>query len=149
MCFVVNAFYNCDVDGMEGWVQDRSALPVDMGTPRMGDFAFEDISAVGTRWCAAWVAGLPEEPVGRLTFRRVDVAFAEDPDPGVPAMAGGVGPVARGGFVVSGVRDLVLEGVALSGVEGVPLTVDGEPRPVPPAPAPLSAPLSASAPFGT
>lgn len=148
--FVVNAFYNCDKDGMEGWVQDRSALPVDMGTPRMGDFTFEDISAAGSRWCAAWVAGLPEEPVGRLTFRRVDVAFAEDPDPGVPAMAGGVGQVARGGFVVSGVRDLVLEDVRLSGVDGEPLVVDGEPREIPPetcpaAPAP-PAPASHPAP---
>lgn len=116
--FVVNAFYNCDPDGMEPWVQDRGPRPVDGSTPRLGSFSFEDIEVRGARWCAAWVEGLPEEPVERLAFHRVTVAFAPDADEGLPAMAGGVEPVRKGGLVVSGVRRLECDDVVLEGVEG-------------------------------
>ncbi len=123
--FVVNALYNCDPDGMEAWVQDRSCRPVDATTPRLGSFTFEDIVVRGAKWCAAWVAGLPEDPVDRLVFRRVEVAFDDGPDEGAPAMAGGVGAFCRGSLVVSGVRPLDCGDVALSGVDGPLLTVDG------------------------
>lgn len=123
--FVVNALYNCDPDGMEAWVQDRSCRPVDAMTPRLGSFTFEDIVVRGAKWCAAWVAGLPEDPVDRLVFRRVEVAFDDGPDEGAPAMAGGVGAFCRGSLVVSGVRPLDCGDVALSGVDGPLLTVDG------------------------
>lgn len=125
--FVVNAFYNCDPDGMDPWVQDRSARPVDATTPRLGTFVFEDIAVVGARWCAAWMAGLPEEPVEGVVFRRVSVDFAKNPDPGEPAMAGGVAPVARGGFLLSGVDGLAFDDVSLSGVDGAPVVLDGTP----------------------
>ncbi len=109
---MVNAFCNRDPDGMEAWVQDRSCRPVDAMTPRLGSFTFEDIVVRGAKWCAAWVAGLPEDPVDRLVFRRVEGAFDDGPDEGAPAMAGGVGAFCRGGLVVSG-------------VDGPLLTVDG------------------------
>lgn len=112
---------------MDPWVQDRSARPVDATTPRLGTFVFEDIAVVGARWCAAWVAGLPEEPVEGVVFRRVSVDFAKDPDPGEPAMAGGVAPVARGGFLISGADELAFDDVDLSGVEGAPVVLDGVP----------------------
>lgn len=117
--FVVNAFYFCDPDGTSDYVQCREALPVDERTPRLGDFTFEDIIATDTRWCAAWVAGLPEEPVSRLRFRSVAVTFPLGPvEPGEPAMASGVTPIARGGFMVANVAELVAEDVSVTGQVG-------------------------------
>ena len=87
--FVVNSFYFCDKDGKTDYVQSREALPVDDRTPGFGATTFCDIEATNCHAAAAYITGLPESKVTRLTFQDVHVTFAADAEPFVPAMACG------------------------------------------------------------
>ena len=78
--FVVNSFYFCDKDGKTDYVQSREALPVDDRTPGFGATTFCDIEATNCHAAAAYITGLPESKVTRLTFQDVHVTFAPDAD---------------------------------------------------------------------
>ena len=116
--FVVNSFYFCDKDGKTDYVQCREALPVDERTPRVGSLTFEDIDARGCHAAAAYITGLPESKIDRLTFRDVHVDFSPDARPFVPAMACGVEEMVRQGLVVEHVRTLELDNVDVEGQDG-------------------------------
>lgn len=116
--FVVNSFYECDPDGKSDYVQSREPLPVDERTPRLGVLVFERIVVHGCHAAVAYVTGLPEQRVERLEFRDVQVDYAEDPEPFVPAMACGVEPMVRQGFILQHVDELVLDRVSIEGQEG-------------------------------
>ena len=65
--FVVNSLYFCDPDGHDEWVQTLKKLPVDDGTPRIGEMVFRRIEADGCA-CAGYFLGLPEQPVESLVL---------------------------------------------------------------------------------
>ncbi len=121
MPLVVNSFYFCDADGKTERVQTREKLPVDETTPEIGTVCFERVNAVGCKACAAYVLGLPEQPVKHLVLR--DSVFRFDPEaaPMVPAMALGVEECCRRGIVAKYVRKLSLHNVRMEGVNGEPL----------------------------
>lgn len=116
--FVVNSFYFCDKDGTSDYVQCREPLPVDDRTPRVGPLVFRDIQAHNCHAAAAYITGLPESKAECLTFEDVHVDFVDDPEPFAPAMALGVEPMARQGFIVEHVKELVLENVEIEGQDG-------------------------------
>ncbi len=122
---VVNALYFCDPDGHAGWVQDRAPRPVDETTPTLGAIAFERVRATGCQACAAYVLGLPERPVARVTLRDCDFAFAADAHAMAPAMAEGVETCLRRGVIARNVRRLELSNVRLSGVDGEAVWTEG------------------------
>lgn len=126
---VVNAFYFCDDDGKTEYVQDRRPLPVDGRTPTVRNIRFERVTASGVRHAAAYVLGLPERPVEGLVVRDVAIAYAADAEPAPPAMACGVAPLARAGFVFINVENPVVENVSAPGVAGPLLAFSGEPNP--------------------
>jgi len=123
---VVNSFYCCDPDGRGDYVQDRRALPVDERTPRIANVRFERVVATGVRHAAAYVLGLPERPVTGLVLRDVRIAYAADADAAPPAMACGVEPLARAGFVFINVDDPVTENISADGVAGPLLVFAGD-----------------------
>lgn len=126
--FVINSFYFCDPDGKTDYVQSREALPVDERTPRLGNMTFRNIEATGAQMAAAWIAGLPESKCNRLELSHVHVSFADECTPGEPAMASGVGEMARRGFVISNVDELVLHDVTLAGQDGQPFELSNVDR---------------------
>ena len=115
---VVNCLYFCDPDGHAEWVQSRAARPVDETTPRVGEIAFERVTAAGCSACAAYVLGLPERPVEHVALR--DCAFDFDPNARAmrPAMAEGVEMCLRRGVVARFVKRLTLENVRIMGARG-------------------------------
>lgn len=122
--FVINSFYFCDVDGKSDYVQNRSALPVDDRTPRVGSVTFSNIEALSCHAAAGYITGLPESKIDRLELKNVHVTFADDPQPFVPAMACGVEEMCRAGFIAEHVETLVLENVTIEGAEGEPFVLD-------------------------
>ena len=116
--FVVNSFYFCDKDGKTDYVQSREALPVDDRTPGFGATTFCDIEATNCHAAAAYITGLPESKVTRLTFHDVHVTFAPDAEPFVPAMACGVEPMVRQGIIAQNVKVLDLQNVVIEGQDG-------------------------------
>jgi len=126
---VVNAFYHCDPDGETEYVQDRRPRPVDGRTPTVRNIRFERVEATGVRHAAAYVLGLPERPVSGLVIRDVRIAFAVDAEAAPPAMACGVEPLARAGFVFINVEGPVVENVSAPGVAGPLLVFAGDQDP--------------------
>ena len=116
--FVVNSFYFCDKDGKTDYVQSRETLPVDDRTPGFGATTFCDIEATNCHAAAAYITGLPESKVTRLTFQDVHVTFADDAEPFVPAMACGVEPMVRQGIIAQNVKVLDLQNVVIEGQDG-------------------------------
>ena len=122
--FVVNSFYFCDKDGKTDYVQSRDAVPVDDRTPGFGATTFCDIEATNCHAAAAYITGLPESKVTRLTFQDVHVTFAADAEPFVPAMACGVEPMARQGIIAQNVKVLDLQNVVIEGQDGDELQLE-------------------------
>lgn len=95
----VNAFYFCDADGKDDWVQSRAARPVDETTPRITGITVRNVRADAVALAAAAVLGLPEAPVLALTFENFTVSYDPAAQPDVPLMALGVAPVRHGGII--------------------------------------------------
>jgi len=125
MCpFVVNPFYFCGPEGKEPRVRDRSAHPVDAGTPVLRRLHVAHVSARNVHAAVGWLYGLPEAPLEDVTFDDVTVSFADDAVPGVPAMADGVAQVVRGGLTLGNVVASRFA-VRVSGHDGPAVITDG------------------------
>ena len=116
--FAANAFYFCDPDGRTDYVQDRAPHPVDETTPYMKRLIFENVRCTGCHASAAFFIGLPERPIDEIVMRHVDISFAEDAVPFVPAMLCGVGETVRSGITAENVHRLVLDDVRITGAVG-------------------------------
>lgn len=116
--FVINCFYHCDPDGKSDYVQNRNPLPVDDRTPAVRDIRFERVVATGAKHAASYVLGLPERPITGLVLRDVSVAFAAECEAAPPAMAEGIEPMARAGFVLINVDRPVIENTNAQGIDG-------------------------------
>ena len=118
MPLVINSFYFCDADGKTERVQSREKQPVDETTPEIRSVCFERVEADGCKACAAYVMGLPEQPVEHLVLR--DCRFRFDPEavPLVPAMALGMEACCRRGVIAKFVRKLTLDNVRMEGIAG-------------------------------
>ncbi len=123
--FVINMFYFCDPDGMTEYVYTRQALAVDDWTPYLGEFIFKDIRCQGAEVAAAFFAGLPEQPIRKVTMDNVYIAFKEEAKAGPPAMLSFVGDACKRGFSVENVDCLKLSKVKLKGCKGETLIVKG------------------------
>ena len=120
---VINMWYNCcDPDRYSEYVWRRDPLPVDGRTPRMGAFAFRNMECTGAEVAACYIDGLPESPVDRVELENITVDFASDAKPGMPSMRNHNEARCRMGLYLENVREAVVKGVRLSGVEGKALT---------------------------
>ena len=122
--FTVNSFYHCGPEGKLPLIGDRSAQEVDEGTPQIRGLHLAHITATGVRASAAHLYGLPEAPLHDVSLHDVTVTFAEDPVPGTPEMADGVGPVAGEGMRLGFVHDARLSGVRVQGAHGEALLLE-------------------------
>ena len=95
----VNAFYFCDADGKDDWVQSRVAAQVDETTPRMAGITVKNVTANDVSLAAAAVLGLPESPVSALIFDNFTVSYSPSAQADVPLMALGVAPVRHGRII--------------------------------------------------
>lgn len=88
--FAINAFYFCDPDGHDDWVQNRAKALVDETTPEIHDIRLERITATGVSIAGVAVLGLPESPVRDVSISEFKISFDTSANAGVPLMADGV-----------------------------------------------------------
>jgi polygalacturonase len=108
---VINLFYGCGAWG-ESKVTDRSAHPVDDGTPRMRRLRFSNISARNVKYAAGFVLGLPEMPVEDISFSDISIYLdRHNTELGAPAMAPGADGFCRAGFTITNARRVRLRNI--------------------------------------
>lgn len=122
--FIMNLYYGPGAWGAER-IADKSAWPVDEGTPRFRRIHFSHITAREVQYAAAFLYGLAEMFIDDVSFEDVAVSMALDAEAGNPAMAPGIPPVRRAGFQVRNVRRLRLRDVEITDQVGPALTVEG------------------------
>ena len=121
--FIMNLYYGPGAWGAER-IADKSAWPVDAGTPRFRRIHFSHITARQVQYAAAFLYGLAEMFIEEVTFEDVAVSMAADAEAGNPAMAPGIPAMQRAGFCARNVRGLRLRDVEVSGQVGPALTVE-------------------------
>ena len=117
--FVINMWYNCcDPDRYSEYVWSREKLPIDERTPYLGSFHFSDIDCTGAQVAACYIDGLPEAPIGEVCFENVNIGFAPDAKPGIPAMENFAKERCRLGLYLENVQRVRIKNVTLTGQEG-------------------------------
>ena len=91
--FAANAFYHCDPDGHDPWVQSRAPRPVDATTPEIKGIDLRDVTAHRVSLAAIALLGLPEAPITNVSIRNFAISFDPAAQPGLPLMADGMEPV--------------------------------------------------------
>jgi polygalacturonase len=114
----VNAFYFCDADGHDGWVQSRAPAVVDETTPEISDIEIDELDLSGLRLAVGVFLGLPEAPLKRIRVGRVKAAFDPDAIPAIPEMADALRPL-RGEGIVAEHADVSVGGGDLTITQGV------------------------------
>ena len=122
---VINSFYFCDPDGHSEYVQSKEFYPVDDRTPLIGGLTFRNIKATNCHAAAAYMYGLPEQMIQKVTFENVEFSYAENPVAGVPAMMDGAEETTKSGIRAKNLEILELINVKISGQEGDALTLEG------------------------
>jgi len=125
--FVINMFYFCDPDGKTEyvWSKDKYKYPVGDDTPYLGTFAFKDIKCENAEWCAGYFYGLPEQPIGSLSFENVNVTFKENAEAGTPAMMTDAEKLVKGGFYFRNVKKIKMKNVVMGKTDGERIILDG------------------------
>ena len=59
----------------------------------------------------AYICGLPESKIERLTFENVEISYAADAKSGVAAMMLACKESCRSGIIVSNIKELILDNV--------------------------------------
>ena len=122
---VINMWYNCvDPDCHSEYVWSREHLPVDDRTPHLGSFAFRNMECTGTEVAACYIDGLPESPIDRVELENIQISFAPDARPGIPAMKEFAEECCRLGLYLDNVRDIAIKNVQLDGETGKKIVVD-------------------------
>lgn len=122
--FVVNSFYFCDPDGKTEYVGTNKPLPVDDRTPSIKRLAFKNIKATNCHVAGAYICGLPESKIERLTFENIDISYAENAKSGVAAMMLACEESSKAGIIVSNINELILKNVNVNGCEGEAVVAD-------------------------
>lgn len=86
--FCANAFYHCDADGHDSWVQSRKPASVTETTPRISDIRIARVTVTGLRVALGAFLGLPEAPIRAIDLSAITVKSYDDHAvPAVPIMA--------------------------------------------------------------
>ena len=116
--FVVNSFYFCDPDGKTDYVASKEPLPVDDRTPSIDRLTFKNIEATNCHVAGAYIYGLPEQKIKKVTFENIHISYSENAQPGTAAMMLGCEESCKKGIVVNNIEELVLKNVNITGCIG-------------------------------
>ena len=117
MPFTVNMFYFCDPDGHSDYVQNQAPAPVDEMTPVIGSISGRNIKCDGVSACMLCAVGLPESPIGKLSFEDIKVTFLPENErvPERPVMMDNFDKMSGRGIYAKNVKELELRNVKIAG----------------------------------
>jgi len=121
----MNLYYHCNGGRGVAKVASREVQPVEASTPAFRQISLSGIRATGVKLAAAWIWGLPEQPVEGLSL--IDVSIALDEawnQPGEVEMADDLELVLGQGFFARNVSGLELRRVTITGARGLQLDAD-------------------------
>jgi len=121
--FTMNLYYHCGARG-DVTVSDKSARPVDEGTPTFRHIHFSHISATGVNTAAAFLYGLAEMPLDDISFIDVRVSFSAEADAHHPEMADDIPSMSRAGFFIRNARNVLMDHVRITGQTGEAFDLD-------------------------
>lgn len=107
-CIVVNMFYNCDPDGHSEYVQCKTPLSVDEGTPAVRDIWVRNLIARRTTGCGVFLYGLPESPIHGVRIENSRFDLLPDRPAECPAMMDDPVSLPDAGIIARHVRGLRL-----------------------------------------
>ncbi|MGM7722767.1 glycoside hydrolase family 28 protein [Metabacillus sp. Hm71] len=116
--FIANLYYFCGPRGKDKYVWDKNPYPVTEETPAFRRIHFSQITAREVSAAAGFLYGLAEMYVEDVTFDDVQVAMADDAEPGLPAMMSELEPMKQRGFFCGNVRGVSFHRVTVSNHEG-------------------------------
>lgn len=124
--FVVNMYYNMgDETGHTEYVYTKEKLPVDERTPLIGRFTFKNMDCGGVAYTAGAFYGLPEAPIGGVTFENVSFTFDKNAEAGYPDMMEINRKVKNGGLYFSFVESVNLINVKIENPDGERVITEG------------------------
>ncbi len=124
--FVVNMYYNMgDTTGHTEYVYTTEKLPVDERTPYVGRFSFKNMTCTDAEYCAGAFYGLPEAPIGGVSFENVSFTFNGRAEEGYPDMKEINKKVKNGGLYFQFVDSVHLKNVTIENPCGDRVILDG------------------------
>ncbi len=120
----INSFYNCDPDGHSEYVGSKEVLPVDERTPCINELTFRNMTCRNCHVAAAFIYGLPEKKIGKITMENISVDFAKHPVPGPPDMLDGIENITNSGIFAANIVELEMTQVTLKGYKGKGMKLD-------------------------
>lgn len=120
----INLYYGCGAWG-DPVVGNKSALPVNQGTPAIRNISLNNIRAKGTRIAAGFLYGLPEQVIENVSIRDYNVDMDESwQEEGEAEMADGLPRMCRHGLWARNVKGLTLAGINIRNAKGQVLDID-------------------------
>lgn len=124
--FVVNMYYNMgDENGHTEYVYTTDKLPVDERTPQIGSFKFKNMVCTGVGYAAGAFYGLPEAPIGGVTFENVSFSYDKASTAGYPDMKEINEKVKNQGLYFQFVENVSLKNVKIEDPDGERVMLDG------------------------
>lgn len=124
--FVVNMYYNMgDETGHTEYVYTTEKLPVDDRTPYIGRFEFRNMLCTGVEYGAGAFYGLPEAPIGGISFTNVAFKFNKDAQAGFADMKEINEKIKNQGLYFQFVERVALKNVTMEGQDGERVILDG------------------------
>ncbi len=125
--FVVNMYYNSGPKGgHDPFVWSKEKQKVDISTPYIGSFVFEDIECKNVSIAAGVFLGLPEEPIKSIKLVNVSFSYKEDAKAGYPVMIEHKKEMLKSGLYLEFVDKLILDNVSFTGNIGKEVISDEE-----------------------
>jgi polygalacturonase len=115
---VINCFYFCDPDGHTSYVQTKEAMQVDERTPLVKQLIFRNLECRNCHIAAAYIHGLPEQKIEKVSMENIKFTYAENASAGVPAMMENMEQVSKMGVYVNNVKELSIDNVTVEGQRG-------------------------------
>ena len=125
MCpFVFNMYYFCGHDGKMKKVWDKSAYPVDSGTPVLRNVILSNITAGDCGAAAGYFYGLTEQPVQNVILQNIIIDMDPEAQPDTPAMMTDAPLMKNGPLYLRNVRGIRLRDVVIGGCKEGPVDAD-------------------------
>lgn len=122
--FTVNAYYSCDKQNYSKIVWKKDKVPVNKFTPFIGNILIRNIICENAKVSAAYVYGLPECKIERITMENVFVKFDNNSNPDFPEMMDFIKPMCRSGFYFNNIKTLLISKVEIQNNLGRPFIIE-------------------------
>jgi len=122
--FVFNMYYCCGANEQDRHVWEKTAYPVDEGTPRIRNILISNVMATNVSAAAGFMYGLAEQYVENITFSNCSISMDGEGEAGMPDMLTHMDPMKAEGFFLRNARNIVFNNVRIYGAANKEIDMD-------------------------